>query len=124
MKRLINENIEISSRRLEIRRHLVEYLRTGFPYRMHWQHPFTGEVHTYETVERAVLMARKHYPKQYKVLWSIWMSPERWREVCRQYDIPPQRYSDYFDQIADHIVFWLYQGGRFQPEEEEHDRPR
>lgn len=118
---LLRENEELASRRVDIRRNLIEYLRTGFPYRMHWQHPLTTEIHPYERIEQAVLMVRKHYPKQYRVLWAIWMSPDRWRSVCESLGVSPRRLSDYFAEAMDHLVFWLYNAGTFMPLDEDYD---
>jgi len=107
-QRLAQENRQTIEGRQQIRRDFVEYLRQGFPYRLHWRHPLTGQVHEYKTIEKALMRFRSHYPQQYKVLWAIWMSPERWTQVCESFGIPPRRYTKYFHCAVDHIMVSLY----------------
>jgi spore coat polysaccharide biosynthesis protein SpsF (cytidylyltransferase family) len=107
-ERLLHKNKELDKNREIVRENFLTYLRTGFPYKMHWQHPLTGEVHNYKAIEQGVISFRRAYPEQYKVLWAIWMSPERWRVICEAYGVPPTRHKHYLECAVDHILLLLY----------------
>ena len=106
-ERLHKQNEERAQARQQIRENFLTYLRSGFPYQMHWQHPLTGKVYSYEEIERGVQSFRRFYPEQYRVLWAIWMSPDRWRVVCEAYGIPHNRQQRYLECAVDHIMLLL-----------------
>lgn len=107
-KRMLRKNQELAEGRKKVRENFLTYLRTGFPYKMHWQHPLSGEVHDYKKIEQGVMSFRSSYPEQYKVLWAIWMSPDRWRAICEAHGIPSRQHLRYLDCAVDHIFLLLY----------------
>jgi len=106
-ERLLQKNEELLSNREKIRENFLTYLRSGFPYQLHWQHPLTGEVYEYKLIEAGVKSFRTHYPEQYKVLWAIWMSPDRWRSVCEAQGIRSAKQKRYLEYAVDHILLLL-----------------
>jgi len=55
-----------------VRSSFIFYLRSDFPYKMSWTHPYTKEKHSHELIYRRLLELKSIDPKGYTAFWYLW----------------------------------------------------